>query len=339
MPTASVRARFCVHGAFRVQNIETKTYITNVARLQNQIVTGTAITPTTPATAETEPCAKEKDSLKQMIIAKDLQRYIGDILAIDIELDMEARQYFRCLCMTHTIGLPEDSLICSIYSNTTPATVLVWIIQLGEAVIKENEGIIYDQLAGRSSAPEADHPYLNIRADLMLRFQELTKEAVKTIRYNSVPDYSVGKVQLLKCKSAFLLDPHSVAIWNVQKRKQDDLVEQFKVDESGNTSEWCWRIVSQEVEQCFSGYMIEFPPPPQFNSRALLPTFPAHCPNGSHFAQMGSHFAQNTTTNPSSLLSRHKLLSGFAQPSQTSFRNMYVHKPPPTPSKTPIFLA
>ena len=41
------------------------------------------------------------------------------------------------------------------------------------------------------------------------------------------------------------------------------------------------------------------------NSRALLPTFRTNCPDGSHFAQMGSDFAQNTTTNPCSLLSRH----------------------------------
>ena len=46
--------------------------------------------------------------------------------------------------------------------------------------------------------------------------------------------------------------------------------------------------------------MIEFFLP---NSRALLPTFRTNCPDGSHFAQMGSNFAQNTTTNPCSLLS------------------------------------
>ena len=45
------------------------------------------------------------------------------------------------------------------------------------------------------------------------------------------------------------------------------------------------------------------------NSRALLPTFRTNCPNGSHFAQMGSDFAQNTTTSPCSLLSCHKPLS------------------------------
>ena len=36
------------------------------------------------------------------------------------------------------------------------------------------------------------------------------------------------------------------------------------------------------------------------NSRALLPTFCTNCPDGSHFAQMGSHFAHNNTPNPCS---------------------------------------
>ena len=56
------------------------------------------------------------------------------------------------------------------------------------------------------------------------------------------------------------------------------------------------------------------------NSRALLLTFRTNCPDWSHFAQLGSHFAQNTTTNLCSLLSRHEPLSGI-----------YVHKTPPNP--------
>ena len=48
--------------------------------------------------------------------------------------------------------------------------------------------------------------------------------------------------------------------------------------------------------------MIEFVLP---NSRACLPTFRTNCPDGSHFAQMGSYFAQKTTTSLCSLLSRH----------------------------------
>ena len=45
-------------------------------------------------------------------------------------------------------------------------------------------------------------------------------------------------------------------------------------------------------------WMIEFFLP---NSRALLPTFRTNCPDGSHFAQMGSDLSQKTTTNPCSL--------------------------------------
>ena len=45
--------------------------------------------------------------------------------------------------------------------------------------------------------------------------------------------------------------------------------------------------------------MIDFVLP---NSRARLPTFRTNCPDRSHFAQMGSYLAQNTTTNPCSLL-------------------------------------
>ena len=36
-----------------------------------------------------------------------------------------------------------------------------------------------------------------------------------------------------------------------------------------------------------------------------MPIFHTNCPDGSHFAQTGSHFAQNTTPNPYSLLSSH----------------------------------
>ena len=43
----------------------------------------------------------------------------------------------------------------------------------------------------------------------------------------------------------------------------------------------------------------------------FCPTFRTNCPDGSLFCQMGSHYAQNTTTNPSSLLSRHKPLLGY----------------------------
>ena len=62
----------------------------------------------TPTTIEIEPCAKEKDERKQMIITKDLQQHIADILANDIELDKEAMQYFKFLSKPRTLGLPED---------------------------------------------------------------------------------------------------------------------------------------------------------------------------------------------------------------------------------------
>ena len=71
--------------------------------------------------------------------------------------------------------------------------------------------------------------------------------------------------------------------------------------------------------------MIEFFLP---NSRALLPTFRINCPDWSHLVQMGYHFAQNTTTNPCSLLSHHKPLSGIC---------MYTKCLQPHP-KTPLFL-
>ena len=66
------------------------------------------------------------------------------------------------------------------------------------------------------------------------------------------------------------------------------------------------------------------------NSRALLPTFPANCPDGSHFAQVGSHFAQNTAPNLCSSLSRHTSLSRICTivPTQNT--------PKPTP-KHPLF--
>ena len=72
--------------------------------------------------------------------------------------------------------------------------------------------------------------------------------------------------------------------------------------------------------------MIEFFSP---NSRAILPTFPTRYPDGSHFAQMGPHFDQNTTTNPLGLF--------FTQLSQSPFGDMYAHKTPPNTPKTPHF--
>ena len=74
--------------------------------------------------------------------------------------------------------------------------------------------------------------------------------------------------------------------------------------------------------------MIEFFSP-NLEHFSSLPTFHTNCPHVSHFAQMGSHFAQNTTTNPCSELSSNKPLSGIC---------MYTKHPQPHP-KTPLFLA
>ena len=52
------------------------------------------------------------------------------------------------------------------------------------------------------------------------------------------------------------------------------------------------------------------------NSRALLPIFQTNSPDGSHFALLGSRFAQNTNPNPCS------------QPSHTLFGDICVHRTP-----------
>ena len=66
----------------------------------------------------------------------------------------------------------------------------------------------------------------------------------------------------------------------------------------------------------------------------FFPTLEHFCPlfiqipDGSHFAQMGFHFVQNTTPNPCSLLRRHTPLSGIC---------IYTQYPQPHP-KAPFFL-
>ena len=53
-----------------------------------------------------------------VLIAKDPQQHIEDVLAINIELDKEARQYFKSCA----VALPEDitnSLIFSMNLNTS----------------------------------------------------------------------------------------------------------------------------------------------------------------------------------------------------------------------------
>ena len=72
--------------------------------------------------------------------------------------------------------------------------------------------------------------------------------------------------------------------------------------------------------------MILFP-----NSRALLPIFQTNSPDGSHFTQMGSLFAQNTIPTP-------VLYSAVTH----SFGGYYTKHPQPHPKfgpKTPLILA
>ena len=68
----------------------------------------------------------------------------------------------------------------------------------------------------------------------------------------------------------------------------------------------------------------------QFATQAPLPFFCTNCPHGSHFAQMASHFAQNTTPNPHSFLSRHAPLSWTCKSLSTK------NSPKPTHKNTPF---
>ena len=63
----------------------------------------------------------------------------------------------------------------------------------------------------------------------------------------------------------------------------------------------------------------------QFQS--TLPTFRTNCTDGSHFAQMGSHFAKN----------HHPHTPFFTQTSHTPFGDIYVHKTPPNPPQNTNF--
>lgn len=199
-----------------------------------------------------------KDSRKQMVITDDLREHIGNILAVDLELDEP--QFPKVLAPPRSRGRPEDMeklanfLMQSVHKDavgrkTTEPTVSQWINALREIGIKENQRILADQEPGRSSVPENQHPYVRIWADLMQAYATKNEEAVKVTRYNRVPDHLVGKVELLKCNSAFLPDPRSVgqgagkndqaaAIANVMKRKQDAIEKQAEAgDDSGKTRE------------------------------------------------------------------------------------------------------
>ena len=55
-----------------------------------------------PATAETVLLLKKRQYQASDHYTEDFQQHIGDILAIYIELDKEARQYYKCLCKPST---------------------------------------------------------------------------------------------------------------------------------------------------------------------------------------------------------------------------------------------
>ena len=76
---------------------------------------------------------------------------------------------------------------------------------------------------------------------------------------------------------------------------------------------------------CYLG-MIEFSFP---NCRALLPSFYTNCPDGSHFAQMGSHFLLRI---PPPTLVLHSAVTPFS-----GICIMYVHKTPQTPPQNTHF--
>ena len=111
------------------------------------------------------------------------------------------------------------------------------------------------------------------------------------------------------CTKIKLLNFHSVDV----SRSRGQLSE----------SDWIWDDTPHLSFMVMIEYFF-FP-----NSRALLPTFCTYCPDESHFAQMGSHFAQNTTPNSCSLLSSHTPLSGIC----TYTKHLQ------TQPKTPLLLA
>ena len=173
------------------------------------------------------------------------------------------------MCLT---GKPEDMqklldfLHRSVHDacinrKTTIATLTEWITALREKGIEENDRIVNDQDAGRSSNPEQQPKYIKIWSDLMLRYKDQKDEAVKITRYNRVPDHLVGKVELLKCNSAFLPDPRSVgqgagkedqaeASKTIQKRKQEALERQLDEGDdagTGKTLEDCRAALRRAV--------------------------------------------------------------------------------------------
>ena len=61
-----------------------------------------------PETVAPSYMVNGKDFRKQMVITDDLRGFIGDVLAVDIELDKDDQQYSKVLCPPRTRGRPED---------------------------------------------------------------------------------------------------------------------------------------------------------------------------------------------------------------------------------------
>ena len=61
-----------------------------------------------------------------MVVTEDLQQHTGDILAVYVELDKLARQYFKCLCQPHTVKQPEGMAKLSDFLNKSEHKGAVW---------------------------------------------------------------------------------------------------------------------------------------------------------------------------------------------------------------------
>lgn len=212
-----------------------------------------------PAATDSAPQPAQK--LKQMLLTDRLKKHLGDTLHADLSGDEpEYRLYIKVLLPPRSRGRPEDMSKLLTFLNesqhpdcigrkTTCETLTLWINELREVGIKENERLIGDSESGRSSVTEVQPEYIKVWADLMQLHDDGKKEAVKITRYNRVPDHLVGKVQLITVNSALLPDPRSIgagagkiyqaeAIQMVLKRKQDALAKQAEEgDTSGKTRE------------------------------------------------------------------------------------------------------
>ena len=209
------------------------------------------------ATASAGKAAK----LKQMLITDDIRQLIGDTLHMDLLSDdpeydkvlLPARSHGRPAHMAKLVELLNSSTLpdCA-GKKTTVDTCTRWIEELKAVGIKRNEDLINNiQAAGRGG--EVEHRYIQVWADLMAEYHRKKEHVEKTTRYNFIPPHLQGKVQFIKCNSAFLPDPRSVgagqgkadqseAVNVVQKRKkslqeaEDSDVEGDGGSPSGSTS-------------------------------------------------------------------------------------------------------